>query len=244
MRLEILEFILNIFTYFLTNVSFLEPGVKQNNLEGSIQYFSSKNALIRITNTIISQIKEIQFRSDDLGLDRLGTHIIECKFGVVRVLCKFKHDWHNIIKSFSKLLVLDDLTNSIGIPINIKGRVNDGGIHMKGDTRVYQTLAGNIFPNQLIEDFNQMIEYSIDETNCDICLVEKAKRRINYFVVWIQEYIQKYKDAGFKTKTTKTESMISNQTILTRLICFSKEYHKNYDTNYVTVKKETVEEID
>ena len=39
MRLEILEFILNIFTYFLTNVSFLEPGVKQNNLEGSIQYF-------------------------------------------------------------------------------------------------------------------------------------------------------------------------------------------------------------
>ena len=169
----------------------------------------------------MAQIKEIQLRSENLALDRIGTHPLECKFGIIRILCNFKHNWMNIIRSFSKLMIIDDLTNIIGIPITISGRVNDGGVHLEGNSKeiIYQPLLDEINTRQLMEDLYFLIEINEGKQYFD----EEINQRLNHFINWILEYVKKCKDIGYKEIKKYNGSTVSNQSIMTRLICFSKK---------------------
>lgn len=89
-------------------------------------YVHSKIGLIRTLNTILTIIISIQ-KHVLLKLSRVGTHCLECFFGLVRLACHGNHNLANILRSIAKSIFIKNELIKINEEVTIKGRDNLGG---------------------------------------------------------------------------------------------------------------------
>ena len=110
MRREFLSFVINLFAemlLLLQSVDTKRVAINKNE-PGKVQFAFFENHMKRVLNTLVVQLCEIQRSPDDLAMDRIGTHVLECRFGMIRLLCQYKHSWKMILRSFSKCLLFQD----------------------------------------------------------------------------------------------------------------------------------------
>ena len=88
-------------------------------------------------NTLVFLLLELERHPENLALDRIGTHPVECHFGTVRLLCRNKHSWSRVVNSFSKLTLVNDLACILGHPLVIRELVNSGGVKLTSSTGIY-----------------------------------------------------------------------------------------------------------
>lgn len=62
-----------------------------------------------------------------VGMDRMSTHPLENFFGLLRVLCRYKHSYENISAKIAKTLFIREARHQLGITHGISKRVNIAG---------------------------------------------------------------------------------------------------------------------
>ena len=62
-----------------------------------------------------------------VGMDRISTHPLENFFGLLRVLCRYKHSYENISDKIAKTLFIREARHQLGITHAISKRVNIAG---------------------------------------------------------------------------------------------------------------------
>ena len=66
-------------------------------------------------------------KGDEIALNRFSTHPLESFFGQLRVLCRFKHSYDNILKKAAQTVVIKQGKRDLGISDWIAKRVNVAG---------------------------------------------------------------------------------------------------------------------
>ena len=134
MRRELLNFVFDIFMYHLSNIDNLDrDNVSQNRAENKVQYFCSRTQCIRTLNTLLVKLVELTKNPDNLAIGRIGTHGVECQFGIIRLLCHNKHSWKMIIRAFSKLTIIKDLGRIFGA-VRPRERENISGVKIRSES--------------------------------------------------------------------------------------------------------------
>ena len=230
MRLDFLACCLDIFSYHKLNLQHLKPGVTQSKKNGAIQYFCSEKHVNRVLNTLMALVYEIRNYSDDTALDRIGTHVLECQFGIIRLLCHYKHNWNMILKAFSKIMIINDLTDVLGVPLVIKSRENVGGVKLNGINETIYIKRPDLSMRQLYEAATALMLWEQCPTHDFMCveLIKEMNQDVLLFTNWLEDFLLEYKNQDVKIKKIWNGSAISNCTITARLISFSKS-EPNYD---------------
>ena len=225
LRLDLLTLVLDIFAYFKSQIKDLNNGVTQYKTKNSIQYFASETCLDRSLNTILAIIYEMRIRSDDIALDRFGTHILECSFGRVRLLCQNKHTRKQVFKSFYRLELLDEFTHDLELPIAIRNRVNVGGVKLTGSIKekIY-VQRPNIDNHCFIKGMQVLIEKQVDRFSpIDNGTYEEASNDVDVFVDWMMKMNSAWLEEGEPLEKVCKGSPVSNHGILDRLIAFGSK---------------------
>lgn len=142
-RLNLLQISFDIlYQFYLQNN--LEPrkkGITLTNVEGSEALtFADNNFIIRCLNSIVGT-GYVLIKYDDIGLDRIGTQIIENFFGRVRISCNHYDSYERILSAISHTLLRNNILTQYDIHLQIEKRVNTGGIHISQS----QTTESNNF---------------------------------------------------------------------------------------------------
>lgn len=224
MRLDFLTCCIDIFSYHKINLQHLNQGVTQNRKKGAVQYFCSQKHVNRALNTLIALIYEIRSYPDDIALERLGTHVLECQFGLIRMLCHYKHNWNMILKAFSKIMIINDITNTLGIPIVIKSRENIGGVKLNGINDTIYIQHPNIPTRQLIETLTALTQ---DPLFISSGVYDEMHQDVFCFTDWLIKFLHECRNKNIKIAKIWKGSAISNCTITARLISFGKIEHND-----------------
>ena len=224
MRRQLLGHVVQIFVYHIDALSSVDKTVvSENKRNGVVQYFCSRRHAIRICNTAMILLVELNKIKDSLALDRLGTHVTECTFGLIRLMCHNKHNWKTIHRSFARVTLLEDLAGNVDHPIRIGGRENVGG------TKIVNENKDNIFVLAKTCDIARIYENSLllISPDQDIApegskLYEKAREALNGYVAYIKEFCKVCTKKGVRFAKLWHGSNVSNSTILSRLISFSR----------------------
>ena len=221
MRREFLAVCLDIFAMFSSmmkdvNTSVVSINKTKNEL---VQFACSDNHCRRALNTLIVQLVEIGRHPDDLAMDRLGTHPLECCFGMIRLLCSNKHNWKHVLREFSKITVLTDLAVILVKPIVIRERVNSGGIKITSQT-------GGIYIESCHQPIRQVYEYvtallsNREERILDEAMMKEAQSGIAEFVHYIELFVEQCNQVDIKKPQLSHGSGVSNAMIMARIIAF------------------------
>ena len=226
MRREFLAFVINFFAEMMVVTGALDSQqVSVNKHESSkVQFGFSENHLRRALNTLVVQVHEIERAPDNLSMDRIGTHVLECRFGMVRLLCRHKHSWKMISKAFSRLVFLDDLAFILGHPITIDKRVNVGGTKLTNDCVAISIPQPDISPRRLLEaGFAVMLQKDHCRFEEELSLVDIAPDIVE-FGVFLQQLVDTCAARDIKAVPQMWHgSSVSNSTILARLIAFCRK---------------------
>ncbi|KAH0792607.1 hypothetical protein GPJ56_003441 [Histomonas meleagridis] len=127
------------------------------------------------------------------------------------------------MSAFSRLTLMNDLTTVIGRKINIRTRMNVGGVKLtEKQGNVFEEPPQELTMEQVFEAVNVVMERQAGsedipfETAIELC-PDLAK-----FVMWLNRIHAKWKATGVRLEETYQGSLISNCTILARLITFCK----------------------
>lgn len=227
-RTELLLISFRIFAEHRVWVEKLAPCVTQNKKKKGVQYFCSASCLTRILNSIIAVLIEIRKRPEALALDRMGTHPLECFFGQVRLLCNYKHTLDKVMRNISRLLIIKDFATRLQMPLQIRNRINIGGVKMTGAS--FENI--NIKPpgNDALL-FVYAIFILIYEKKEPSILNQKYQERYyqayEEHMKWLLETFHTWKNHGQRLEKCYKGSRVSNLTIISRLINF-----KNDETKY------------
>lgn len=224
-RLDILTVVLEIFARHKKTIATLNKDkVSQNKSEGKIQFVCSEKAINRILNTIIAMIREIRIKPFDLALDRMGTHPIECAFGLIRILSHYKHDWETALTSLARQLIVTEFSNAIGLGVKIKGRVNIAGVKLTGSNieNVYAQQI-NINVHDWIESFYWMMmtRNNNKEDTWGKDNMEDAAR-LDRMNEWIKSFYESWQKTGITIEKCYTGGPVSHLSILNRIMLFDE----------------------
>ena len=87
----------------------------------------------------------------EVGLDRIGTHVIENFFGQIRYSCRDFDSWEHITSSIAHGILRNQILKKYEINLQINHRINIGGIH------VYKDNDSNIELDFDLFDFSESI---------------------------------------------------------------------------------------
>lgn len=223
-RRDLLTLSIQVFEHHWRQLDYLKPGVVSENKTGDlVQFCCSRKHATRVMNTLMEILLELTNHPENLALSRLGTHDLECQFGIVRILCHYKHSWKNILKCFSKLAVMIDLTTQFGCPLQPRGRVNLGGVKIENDgsERFYQPADELNMPEVMQGISLALLKHkkTMDPNTQEIVdeLDEHAKRLASY----LQALLEWSKQCGCSVARLYTESDVAHTSIIARLVSFS-----------------------
>ena len=161
LRRELLVRIADVFALHLFVVNHLDGDlVSENKKPGIPQYFCSSTHAVRVLNTVMQMLVEMDRNIDNLALDRLGTHVVECLFGQIRLLCGYKHDWTRILRSFSRVMFINDLCTLLGHPIVPRERDNVAGVKIRGELHTIYIDPVECPTRQIYETVLALIEHN------------------------------------------------------------------------------------
>ena len=97
----------------------------------------TEDKLQRIIPTIIFLIDEIKDSSNELGMERFGTHVVENKIGNIRSLCNGDNRSDHIIRVTARYSTMKLMSNKI-MDGRRRTRLNQGGLHIdSGDLDIF-----------------------------------------------------------------------------------------------------------
>ena len=220
-RRDLIVCVIEIFSYHLEVSTHLDLSVvSQNKQPGIPQYICSKKHAIRVLNTLMQLLIEIDNHIDSFAIDRFGTHTLECCFGQIRLMCGYKHDWKRILRSFSRLTLLQDLCTTLGSPLVVRERENIGGVKLRGETEGVYVRRDELSMRQLYES----VMIAVHPGNASFVphdLVKQAKRDLKQFAGYLRMLYQESQDWMHSCTRLYHGSSISNATIMSRLIGFT-----------------------
>ena len=222
-RREFLSFVINLFVEMECITACIDHQVVSINKheKGKVQFAFSDIHLTRALNTLLVQLYEIERNPDDLAMDRIGTHVLECQFGMIRLLCHHKHSWKMILRAFSRSLILEDLSLVLGHSITIRERVNVAGTKISNQSKGIYINEPDICPRRLWEAaFAFMLQYHESLPQATESLAQPAPD-IFEFSQFISEFIDTCAHEHVPILPRLWHgSNVSNSTILARLIAF------------------------
>ena len=226
MRRSFLSFVVTVFGEILANINFIDTQKVSINKKDStrVQFAFSENHLRRALNTLLVQLSEIEKMPDGLALDRLGTHVLECCFGMIRLQCRHKHNWKMISKAFTRLILLDDLSLILGHPITIDKRVNIAGTTVVNNSDAITMMLPDIPASRLWQAAKATMSRKerthpaqVEESNP----LDTVAPEFVHLGEFFQGFIEICADSHVQTLPRMWHgSSVSNSTILARLIEF------------------------
>ena len=222
MRREMLAIVIDIFDIWVQNMQDIDKnGVSINKNKGDlVQFACSENHARRALNTLMTLLLETERHPDNLGLDRIGTHAVECRFGMVRLLCHSEHTWRRVVKAFSKITLLNDCATILGKPIVIRERVNTGGTKMTSEAGIYLKAPESTMA-QVFEALRVVLlgkaGLSLGEE-----MEQNAQFVVDSFVDFIADFTKLCQSSDINPPRLSHGSSVSNSTIMARLISFCR----------------------
>ena len=219
MRREMLAIALDIFSMWMVNMQDVDKtAVSINkNKDGLIQFACSESHVRRAMNTLVFLLLELERHPENLALDRIGTHPVECRFGTVRLLCRNKHSWGRVVNSFSKLTLVNDLACILGHPLVIRERVNSGGVKVTSSTGIHIPR-----PAESIVQVYESVKVLLFSRSGMLfeSLKDEARSVVDSFVQYIVSLIEESHVSDAKPLKLYHGSSVSNVSIMARLISF------------------------
>ena len=226
-RLDLLALTIESFAYHEECLNNLDNTLvsERKTKDAKPQYICEKVKCHRMLNTLLVLIRELRtFRK--IGLDRVGTHVVECMFGIIRILCQHKHSWKRIRNSFANLLLVTDLSLIIGYPIVPRSRLNDGGVKLNDDsTDLIYIKAPEVSMREILESVNMIIARRAGSETFTRELLQEMVPCVASFLHYIYELLAAHNETQTSGSRLWQGSPISNATILSRLIAFTKGNH-------------------
>ena len=225
MRRDLVVLCIQIFQYHWYQFGNLTPDVSENKKTknfSSIQFCCSQQHVIRVLNTLMGLLREFTRHPDNLALSRMGTHDLECQFGVVRILCHYKHSWKMILKCFSKLTVIKDLTTLFGCPLNPRERVNFGGIKIQGDKETFYQSSAAINMLNVMEGVNLILSLGNEMDDSAQDLVAEVDGEVRKLTEYLEFVMNLHNQTVGSEMRMYPESDVAHSSILARLISFVK----------------------
>ena len=230
MRMDILCMLLDIFMFHyecLGNLKFLKVSEKKD--ARLPQYFCSRQHCRRVLNTLVVMLQELKRSPTNIALDRIGTHILECQFGIVRLLCHAKHSWNKILRAFSRTTLISDITTILGCPLHVRERVNHGGV------KIRENCLGDIYiprPEVSIREVFESVSILVthhgdaqDEYGYQAAI--ESVPSLACFLEYIRKFIEACSESGVVMAKHWSTGSISHNTIMARLISFC--HQQNFD---------------
>ena len=233
LRRELLVRIADVFALHLFVVNHLDGDlVSENKKPGIPQYFCSSTHAVRVLNTVMQMLVEMDRNIDNLALDRLGTHVVECLFGQIRLLCGYKHDWTRILRSFSRVMFINDLCTLLGHPIVPRERDNVAGVKIRGESHTIYIDPVECPTRQIYETVLALIEHNQNPESVPTELVQQMLGDIQPFLAYIEAFRTQCELRGVHTEKLTHGTAISNSTIMARLISFTHRRNREaHDDN-------------
>lgn len=131
-RQDLLRVCYDIFKFIYDNqieFSLTQEIMETNKIGCEILTFGTSINLIRIMNTIIGIGVAIK-KLGDIGLERLGTHLIECFFGNIRFNVYFKENYEDIMNTIAKNVLSTDIKRHYSLNVVNKTRLTQAGAKM------------------------------------------------------------------------------------------------------------------
>ena len=90
-----------------------------------VKTVGTRMMLIRLMNTILGLL--VCLERPTFNIAHLGTHPIECFFGLIRIGCHFQHTIFNILRTISRSILTINFMSDLNIKKKINGRINIAG---------------------------------------------------------------------------------------------------------------------
>lgn len=117
-------------TYFTTMVKagMCKCGEYRRRAGGCVTLFPMKHIeRMIVTVATVMGVITTSVEGEEIALDRFSTHPLENFFGQLRVLCRFKHSYSNILKKAAQTAIIKQMKHELGISDWIAKRVNVAG---------------------------------------------------------------------------------------------------------------------
>lgn len=223
MRRALLSFVFNVFAEILAITPCIDTQEVSINKKDTtkVQFAFSENHLRRCLNTLVVQLHELEKMPDGLALDRLGTHVLECRFGMIRLQCRHKHNWKMIYKAFTRLILLEDLSLILDHPIVVNKRVNIAGTTVKNDGNCIDVSLPDLSARRLWEATYAVISSKEESQAMDTLNLNEIAPDIVRFQLFIENFLDICAASHVEPLPRMWHgSNICNSTILARLIEF------------------------
>ena len=223
-RIDLLAFVVDIFAHHHECLQHLDSDRVSQKKTRTVPcvYFCSTAKCYRMLNTVMILLREL-YAYQNIALDRVGTHVLECNFGIIRLLCQYKHSWNRIWKSFSQLLLISDLTTILGSPITPRARVNDGGVKLHdSDTDLIHIEAPNVRMREVYDVVNMLLAQRAGVNTFGREVLADVAPPVAELLRYLSALRRQCQQRGMTTPKLWLGSDISNGTIVARLIAFTK----------------------
>ena len=230
MRRDFLSFVMQIFEHYVRQISYLTPNVSETKA-GEITFCCSKTHAVRVLNSLAGILLELTRHPDNVALSRMGTHDLECQFGLVRILCHNNHKWHMILKAFSKLSLIAELTTAFGHPLRPRERDNVGGVKIREDMFVQwdpiHVSAEEVNMFNVMQEVNLVLLREEEAMQSGVEVEHNLDEEIAKFVEYVTRFVQQTEQIGYTSKPLYQESDVSHVSIISRLIAFRNSRSEN-----------------
>lgn len=224
MRMDLMSLVMDIFSFHEECLQNLDKNIVSERKHQDIpQYFCSLHHCRRVLNTLAVTLREMKKHPTNLALDRVGTHVLECHFGIIRLLCHYKHSWKRILRSFANSMIVQDTASILGHELKARARVNHGGIAITEDCLgcVYIATA-DVNMREIYELVNAVMVEKSGSQDFGFELLRQMIPKLADFVSLLSVLIIKIEESGSSMPKIWNGSQISHQTILSRLISFCR----------------------
>lgn len=216
-RLNLLEIAFNVLSTFLLQNNFIEKikGITINNSKTSYaKIFADDVFLIRCLNSIVG-LGYILLKYDNVGIDRVGTQVLENFFGLIRFSCQNYDSWERILSAVSHTVIRQRIFSHYNINIKIEKRVNTGGVKIYKSTEKSDDGFGNILKiaNPLFA-FNQIVKLPDELNACFEQLYNESKEVFLHLTSQSKNNTKKLFDSSSCKSNIMSRCLIKSEQIL------------------------------
>jgi hypothetical protein len=109
-------------------------GMSEKKVKGSTGlFFASRGKLRRMMLTVAGVLYGIRTYPDDLGLDRIGSHIEENYIGIIRQLSHQNNQKDRVFRATARYEYVRSRFHELSFPHHVSKRVNFGGVRLRDD---------------------------------------------------------------------------------------------------------------
>ena len=175
-------------------------------------------------NTLAVTLREMKRSPTNIALDRVGTHVLECQFGIIRMLCHYKHSWKRILRSFANSMIVTDIASILGHELKARARVNHGGVAITEDSLGSVYIAtSDVNIREIYELVNVVMAQNSGSRDFGYDFLQEMIPNLADFVSLLSVFLMKIDESGSSMPKIWTGSQVSHQTIMSRLISFCKQ---------------------